>query len=117
MFGWPKLVSDNRGVTTVDWTEGGVVKFAQRDRAGTWSAPVSIGCVRPRHDYCYTADLAVDGAGTVTAVWEFERGRRSGVEVAQRPVGGTWTRLGCSHVHARHRSAPPGRWPPSRPRS
>jgi hypothetical protein len=87
-----RLAVDPLGNETAVWvTRPGrswVVQGATRPAGGTWSEPVSLskpGAGSPM--------VAVDPGGVATAVWLLEReeGRRSVVQSATLPPGGTWS--------------------------
>jgi hypothetical protein len=77
------LAVDPAGNAVAVWTvAGGVVQAATREGAsGTWSTPVDLSAGGAQPDPA----VAIDGAGSVTAVWS-----RGAVETATRPAGGSW---------------------------
>jgi hypothetical protein len=89
----PQLAVDQAGVVTATWSrfEGATgqpwkltAQSATRAADGTWSTPVDLS---PAGSPARSTDVAVDPAGTATAVWA----AGASLLAATRPAGGAWT--------------------------
>ncbi len=91
------VATDEKGRASALWIQGGVLKSARADRAGTWGRAVTVACPRPAVRPCASPQLALTGSGAATAVWEYAKPDPDGlyqtgdVGVAQRGPDGTWT--------------------------
>lgn len=97
----PQVVVDGAGNATAMWrrfeADRTVVQSARRPDDGAWTAAVDVA-TDPSADYTRrdVPQLAVDGAGTVTATWSrFEAATgqpwKDTVQSATRPVDGAWS--------------------------
>ncbi len=98
----PQVVVDPAGNATAIWrrvdADRSVVQTSSRPAGGSWSAPVDLS-TDPSVDFSQRADvpqLAVDGAGSVTATWSrFEAAVGQPwtftVQSATRATEGTWS--------------------------
>jgi hypothetical protein len=90
-FGNPAMVEDSSGSATLAWQENQQLLVSDREPGGSWSVPQVLGSTQ--ESFGVVPQLAVDAAGTVTAVWDessVEYGRRR-VMVADRVRGGAWS--------------------------
>ena len=91
-FDTPQIAVDRRGTTTALWQRhdgsGWVVTSATRAAGGDWTTPVDLSATgRDSWD----PQVAIDQAGTATAIWSRSVGNRRQVQAARRPAGGSWT--------------------------
>jgi hypothetical protein len=99
--GAPHVVLDSQGNATAVWDrwngEDTVVESAYRPAGEPWEAPVDLseselpGEADPGAEDAQSPQIAVDGAGDVTVVWERWAGTKLLVQSVERPAGGEWT--------------------------
>lgn len=97
--GPPRVVLDSGGNATAVWTRWSgndtVVESAFRPAGGSWEAPVDLsepeaqGGAAGAHD-AQSPQIAVDGAGDVTVVWERYAESKMLIQADYRPAGGSW---------------------------
>ena len=84
----PDVAVDRRGTVTVVWSTDwwrGPIKATRHRAGGRWTGPVRIG-------WGTAPQVVVDDRGTATVAWQTNRrDRTTGVAVARRPFGGSWT--------------------------
>lgn len=90
----PKLAVDSTGVVTAVWSidyddgNGMVTQSRFLPRGGTWSSPETLSTLGRNS---LSAEVVVDSAGTVTAVWSGHDGTSYLIQSRSRPPGGTWS--------------------------
>lgn len=92
VFDTPAIAVDREGVATAVWQQhdgsGWIVTSATRTTGDAWSTPVSLST--PERD-SWDPQVAVDPAGTATALWSRAEDGSRVVEAARRPAGGEWS--------------------------
>lgn len=87
----PQVVVDSTGATTAIWhalVNGDyMIETAARPAGGSWTPSVSLSPTGQNHQY---PQLAVDGAGALTAIWTRTDAGASAALVSRRPAGGSW---------------------------
>lgn len=107
----PQIVVDSRGKVTAAWgmfdanTLSLYVASATMRPNGTWSSPVRIS---PKGTYAGGPQLAIDTAGDVFAAWgAFSNNTHNSiVQAADRPAGGSWSRVKTLSDATHNASAP-----------
>jgi hypothetical protein len=97
--GLPHVVLDSGGNATAVWERWNgadiIVESAYRPAGEEWEAPVNISAVPPEEAEpgafnASSPQVAVDGAGDVTVIWERYAGVKLLLQVVERPAGGEW---------------------------
>lgn len=92
VFDTPAIAVDRQGTATAVWQQhdgsGWIVTSATRTTGDAWSTPVSLST--PERD-SWDPQVAVDPAGTATALWSRTEDSGRVVEAARRPAGGEWS--------------------------
>jgi hypothetical protein len=77
---------DTNGNVLAAWVNGGKVYVARKSATGSWTTPAAIsGSGTAGHP-----QIAFDGAGNATAIWQSFDGLQYDVKSSRRPVGQAW---------------------------
>ena len=88
----PAIAVDDHGNATVVWISSdgtnASIQSSTKAYGGSWTAPNTVSLVDQQIKI--SPEIAVDGGGNATAIWECKDAINVYVQSSQRPYGGSW---------------------------